>query len=147
MKRLTRWSAILLAAVAGNAGAQQAREFDGYVVHYNALGTNLLTPQVAQGYGIQRSPSRALLNVTVLQRDSTGGETPVRATVVATAKNLTGQRRDIPVREITDQEGAVYYIGEFRVRNMETFDFTVAVTPEGESAALEVLFRQQFFTE
>ena len=96
----------------------------------------ILTPQVAQSYGIQRSPSRALLNVTVIRQDGAGKGSAVRAGVLASATNLTGQRRDIQLREITDGEGAVYYIGEFRVRNMETFDFTVEVTPEGESEAV-----------
>jgi hypothetical protein len=147
MKRLTRWTAILLTAVAGSAGAQQASEFGDYVVHYNVLGTNLLAPQVAQGYGIQRSPSRALLNVTVIRRIPGGEGLPVRASVLARARNLTGQRREIPVREITDTGGAVYYIGEFPVRNMETFDFSVTVVPVGEPEPLEVRFRQQFYTE
>jgi hypothetical protein len=142
-----QWSAILLLVAVGAARAQQSREFGDYAVHYNALSTSLLTPQVAQSYGIQRSPSRALLNVTVIRQDGAGKGSAVRAGVLASATNLTGQRRDIQLREITDGEGAVYYIGEFRVRNMETFDFTVEVTPEGESEALEVLFRQQFYTE
>ena len=33
--------------------AQQSQDFGDYVVHYNALNTNLIPPQVAQGYGIQ----------------------------------------------------------------------------------------------
>ena len=44
--------------------AQQAQDFGDYVVHYNALNTNLIPPQVAQSYGIQRSPNRALINIT-----------------------------------------------------------------------------------
>jgi hypothetical protein len=147
MSRLIRISAFLLLSAAGFAQAQQSRAFGDYVVHYNALSTSQLTPQVAQSYGIQRSPSRALLNITVLRYAADGGEAPVRATVEATAKNLTGQLREITMREITDVEDAVYYIGELRVHNLETFDFSVSVLPAGENEALEVKFRQQFFTE
>lgn len=148
MKRLL--SILLLAGclvVAVDAAAQQSQDFGDYVVHYNALNTNLIPPQVAQGYGIARSPSRALLNVTVLKKVMDTPGSPVGATITATATNLTGQLREIPIREIKDPEGAIYYIGEFPVHNLETYRFEVQVTVEGENEPLMVIFRQQFYTE
>ena len=127
--------------------AQQSQDFGDYVVHYNALNTNLIPPQVAQGYGIKRSSSRALLNVTVLRKVMNTPGTPVKAQVKAAGTNLTGQRRDIEIREISDQDEAVYYIGEFPVHNMESYQFTIEVTVDGESDPLMVKFRQQFYTE
>ena len=127
--------------------AQQSQDFGDYVVHYNALNTNLIPPQVAQGYGIKRSSSRALLNVTVLRKVMNTPGTPVKAQVTAAGTNLTGQRRDIEIREISDQDEAVYYIGEFPVHNMESYQFTIEVTVDGESDPLTVKFRQQFYTE
>ncbi len=143
---------VLIATVAGLlagplARAQQASQFDGYVVHYNTLNTNQLTPQVAQSYGIQRSASRALLNITVMREDGRYGGQAISARIEASAKNLTGQRRDIEMREIREGEDAIYHIGVFRVRNLETLDFTVRVWPEGAAQALELAFRQQFYTE
>jgi hypothetical protein len=127
--------------------AQQSQDFGEYVVHYNALNANLIPPQVAQGYGIQRSSNRALLNVTVLRKVMDTPGTPVDAEVTASGKNLTGQNREIEIREIRDPEGAIYYIGEFPVHNMETYNFTVEVAVEGEAEPLLVKFRQQFYTE
>ena len=143
--RLMRLAACLaLAAItlSPTTLAQQAQEFDGHTVHYNALSTSELTPEVAQAYGIRRSSNRALLNITVL-----AGTEPVAAAVTATARNLTGQNRDIEMRRIDEGGEAIYYIGEFRVNNMETFDFRIAVTPEGSSETLDVRFRRQFYTE
>jgi hypothetical protein len=148
MKQLL--SILLLAstlAFAVDGAAQQSQDFGDYVVHYNALNTNLIPPQVAQGYGITRSPSRALLNVTVLKKVMDTPGSPVSATVTATATNLTGQLREIAIREIKDPEGAVYYVGEFPVHNLETYRFEVRVAVEGEAEPLMVLFRQQFYTE
>jgi len=51
------------------------------------------------------------------------------------------------MREIDDGDGAIYYIGELSVRNMETFDFTVVVLVEGQNKPFNVKFRQQFYTE
>ena len=67
--------------------------------------------------------------------------------VTAGARNLNGQLKEIDMREINEANEAIYYIGEFRVNNMEMFDFTVQVTPEGSTVPLEVKFRQQFYTE
>lgn len=126
--------------------AQQAQDFGDYVVHYNAINANQIPPDVAKAYNIQRSSSRAVLNITVLKKALNNPAAPVHAKVTAAAKNLTGQRRDIDIREIEDQ-GAIYYLGQFRVRDMEHFDFDVSVTPEGAEEPLQVKFRQQFYTE
>ena len=130
-----------------NSVAQQSQDFGEYVVHYNTFNTNLISPQVAQGYGIQRSSSRALLNVTVLKKVMDTPGTPVGASVTADGTNLTGQRRDIEIRKIEDPEGAIYYIGEFTVHNLETYRFNVHIVIEGEEEPLVVKFKQQFFTE
>lgn len=131
-----------------SAPAQQSREFNDYIVHYNALRSDLLPPQVAQGYGIQRSSTRALLNVTVMKKQpGNGAETAVAARITVNATNLTGQRRDVTLRKISDDSDAIYYIGELPVHNLETYQFKLEILPEGESEPLLVDFRQQFYTE
>lgn len=127
--------------------AQQSQDFGEYVVHYNALNTNLIPPQVAKAYGIQRSSSRALLNITVLKKVMDNPGTPAKAKITTHATNLTGQRRQIELREILEPEGAVYYIAEFPVHNMETYRFEIDVRIAGENESLMVKFKQQFYTE
>jgi hypothetical protein len=127
--------------------AQKSQDFGEYVVHYNALNTNLLTPQVAQGYGIRRSSNRALLNLAVLKQVAGSADTPVNASITATGTNLTGQKRDIDIRKIDDSEGAIYYLGEFPVHNLETYRFDIRVNVEGEDEEFVVKFNQQFYTE
>jgi hypothetical protein len=148
MKTLTAVVALLLASLfAAPLAAQQSQDFGEYVVHYNALNTNLIPPQVAQAYGIQRSSNRALLNITVLKKVMNTPGTPVKAQVKATGTNLTGQRREIEIREITEAEGAVYYIGVMPVHNMETYNFTIEINIAEEPEPIMVKFRQQFYTE
>ena len=140
---------LLLGCLALSAGseAQQSQDFGDYVVHYNALNTNLIPPQVAQGYGIQRSSSRALLNIAILKKVMDTPGTPVEAKVSASGTNLTGQRREIDIREIRDPGGAIYYLGVLPVHNMETYRFNIEVSIAGEEDPLIVKFRQQFYTE
>ena len=129
------------------ASAQQSQQFDDYTVHYNALNSSLISPDVAKTYAIRRSDSRGLINISVLK--NTGDQAPmaVKAAVIVTGRNLTGQTRKVEMREINEGGDAIYYIGELSVRNMETFDFNVLVTPEGQSKPFNVKFRQQFYTE
>ncbi len=135
------------------ASAQQSQQYGDYVIHYNAINTNLLPPQVAKANNILRSGSRALLNITVLKKATDGSTIPIHAQTTASAINLTGQRRQIQLREVSEPSvgengpGAVYYLGEFRFNNEETFDFQIEVTPDGEKQSLKLNFRQQFFTE
>ena len=138
---------LLLLSIPVSGMAQQSQDFGEFVVHYNALNTHLIPPEVAKAYGIQRSPNRALLNVTVLKKVMDTPGTPVDAAVTASGTNLTGQRRDIEISEIKEQGGAIYFIGQFPVHNMETYNFLVEVAMEGEDEPLVVKFRQQFYTE
>ena len=142
-------SMLALAALFFSAAvpAQQSQDFCEYVVHYNALNTSLIPPEVAQAYSIVRSSNRALLNVTVLKKVMDTPGTPVSATVTASGTNLTGQRREIEVREIKEPGGAIYYVGQLPVHNLETYLFDVTVAIDGESEPLNVRFQQQFYTE
>lgn len=147
MKKLLIALTLLAAMSSFTANAQQSKQFDDYTVHYNALNSSLIAPEIAKAYGIRRSDSRALINISILK--DTGNQSPlaVKAAVTASGRNLTGQTRKVEMREIIEEGEAIYYIGELSVRNMETFNFTVMVTPEGQSKPFKLQFRQQFYTE
>ena len=147
MKILLRTLTLVAVLSSFNAFAQQAQQFDDYTIHYNALNASLISPEVAKAYGIRRSDSRALINVSVLKSVEDQPPVAVKAVVTASGRNLTGQTRVVELREINEGDEAIYYIGELSVRNMESFDFTVLVTPEGKSKPYSVKFRQQFYTE
>ena len=147
MKTLFKALTLLTVMLSAAASAQQAQHFEDYSIHYNALSSSLISPEVAKVYGIRRSDSRALINISVLKKAENQLPTAVKAKVTASGRNLTGQTREIDMREIDEGDDAIYYIGELSVRNMETFDFTVMVTPEGHSKPFKVKFRQQFYTE
>jgi hypothetical protein len=138
-----------LCLMCAGAVAEQSSSFGDYTVHYNAFTTDILTPEVAKAYGIQRSKSHALLNISVLKKVmGTTGE-PVRARVQATATNLSAQLRQLNVRELIDEQSdskAIYYLAETPVTDGETLKFSITVTPAESSAATTVTFDQQFFT-
>ncbi|HIB85290.1 MAG TPA: DUF4426 domain-containing protein [Chromatiaceae bacterium] len=147
----TRRLLAIFGLLAGLLGAQtavhaeNAMDYGNYTVHYNALGTDVLPAQVAKTYGITRSKNRGMINITVLKKVMGTTGQPVTAKMTASATNLTGQYRDLDLREV--REGtAIYYISEFRVSDQETLDFTIKVQPQGQESPFTLSFRQQFYT-
>jgi hypothetical protein len=124
------------------AGASSENIGD-HVVHFSAQTTDQLPPEVARAYSIVRSKNRAMLNVSVLRASDNAA---VEAGVTVKAVNLTGQLKNITMRQI-DEQNAIYYIGEVAVANRETLIFDISVTPEGEDSPSDVRFKRQFFTD
>jgi hypothetical protein len=127
-------------------GTETFKDFGDYTVHFNALVTNQLAPDIAREYGIVRSDSRIMLNVSILRKQEGGMGTPVSGAVSASAINLNGQLRGMAMREIREGE-AIYYIGELAITDAETLIFTVDVTPLNEASRFTVRFKKQFFVD
>lgn len=145
--RSYQWLAVVgLWCLLITARAEQFQEFDGYVVHYNTMNTDMLPTEIAQQYNLTRSQNRGLINITVRKGSAMDLTTSqaVPANLVVTATNLTGQLKNIDMQMIESGD-AIYYIGTFSFTNEEILNFNVMVTPEYEGAANEMQFRQQFF--
>ncbi len=127
-------------------GTETSKDFGDYVVHFAALTTDQLTAEIAQRYGIVRSKNRAMLNVNILKNEEGTIGTPVAGEVSVFANNLTGQLKNITVREIREGE-AIYYIGECGITNRETLIFTIDVTPINEASSFSVRYMKQFFVD
>jgi hypothetical protein len=141
------WLSGMMVALAATAvQAENSQDFGDYVVHYNALATDMLPPQVSHEYQITRSKNNGMINITVLKKVLGSPGQPVHAEIEASAQNLTGQSRNIRMREIRDGN-AIYYIGEFRVANEETLKFTIRVRPQDSPDFIEVEFNQDFYTQ
>jgi hypothetical protein len=128
------------------SATETSKDFGDYVVHFNALSTEELTPEIAQQYGIVRSKNRAMLNVTILRKGAGGMNAPVTGSVAATAINLTGQLKNLAFREITEGD-AIYYIAEFAITDQETLIFTIDATPINEPSRFSVRYKRQFFID
>jgi hypothetical protein len=124
------------------AGATSA-DIGAHVIHFSAQSTDELPPEIAKAYNILRSKNRAMLNVSVIHK---ADKVPVAATVTVKTVNLTGQLKNVTMRQINEQE-AIYYIGETAVANRETLVFDITVIPDGEQQPSNVRFKRQFYTD
>jgi len=141
MKRLL--AALCLCSVAAVAHAEISQKFGRVEIHYNALTTDELLPEVARAYKIERSKTRGLVTMSVLKQNPVGAPTPVPAKLTVYVTNLTQQLANIEMREV--KEGtAIYYLGEFRVAPPDTLKFTATVEVAGEPKR-ELVFNQTFY--
>ena len=91
-----------------------------------------------------------MLNVSVLRKSDS---VPVTAEVSVNTVNLTGQLKNVTMREIRegreDDGGvvAIYYIGDTTVANREVLVFNLSIKPEGEDRSADVRFKRQFYSD
>lgn len=124
--------------------AEQAQKFGDIEVHYNAMQTSDLLPEVAKNYKLERSQTRGLLTISVLKKNQLGVGQPVKADISAYVVNQYSQLGNIDMREV--QEGpAIYYLGEFRMSPPDTLKFTASVKPQGGDKAYEVKFDRKVY--
>jgi hypothetical protein len=123
------------------------KEFGPYELHYNALQSDGLSPEVASKYSIQRSKNRVLLNVSLLRKDADHEpRKPADATVQVDAYNLTGQLKSLTMRRVNEGD-AIYYIGDVSISGDEILVFDISATPQNETNPLKVKFKRQFFAD
>ncbi len=128
---------------APEAATANSRDFGDYALHFNALRTDQLTPDIARNYNIIRSPNRVLLNVSIIHKVEGTPGVPVAGNVTAAAVNLNGQLKDLVIRELREGD-AIYYIGDVPIATNETLTFTIDATPVNETRRLSVKFQRDF---
>jgi hypothetical protein len=146
-------TALLALAACGGPPSSQPRPalpsepthqvFGDFEVHFNALRTDELAPEVARAYGIERSANRVMLNVSLLRRDADGRTRPVDGTVTATARNLNGQLKNLTLRRITEGE-SVYFIGEVGISGTEILVFDIEAAPHDAPGRYAVQLKREF---
>jgi len=123
-----------------------SRDLGEFQLHYNAVRTDMLTPEVARAYGIERSANRVLLNVSLQHENADGTTSSADGLVTATAYNLTGQTKDLTMRRIAEGS-SVYYIGEVGISGNEILVFDINVVPPGQHTKYTVQFKREFYAD
>jgi hypothetical protein len=122
--------------------AQSSTTRGPYTIHYSALPSTLITPEVARNSGLTRSASRGLLNIAIIKKEGER-EFAVTATIDAAATNPAGQRQSLRMREVREGD-AIYYLGEPRISDGERLDFELRISPEGAGEPILLRFAQSF---
>lgn len=126
------------------AQAEQAQKFGDVEIHYNALSTNDLTPEVARNYKVTRSKNRGLLTISILKKNNMGASHPVPAEVKVNAITVYNQLVGVDMREIKEGS-AIYYLGEYGIVLPGTLKFSISAKPEGAAQPYSFEYQQSFY--
>ncbi|MBA6340046.1 DUF4426 domain-containing protein [Colwellia sp. MB02u-10] len=134
---------LLALAVITTSSAENMKKMDGLNVHYIALGSAFLTPEIAKAYGIERSRYKGLVNISVL--DNTQAGNPSKTVFInGKARNDVGQIKSLEFTEVKEGD-AVYYLAQVSYTNEETIYFDINITDKGKQHNLK--FSQKFYVD
>lgn len=139
-------SALLLSclSVTNLAHAEQKQQIGNFDIHYMALNSTFITPEIAKTYGIERSGYNGLVNITVLNT-SQPGSPAVAVEISGVANNLIDARTTLDFKEI--REGAaIYYIAEVPFRDDQEVNFDIAIRYTNQLNT-SLKFKQKFYVE
>ncbi|MDP9141582.1 MAG: DUF4426 domain-containing protein [Pseudomonadota bacterium] len=137
--------ALLLVLAANTAHAEQFVDLGDFRIHYAALNTTQLTPDVARKFNVQRS-SKQILLVLNAQQLVGGKYESVAATASGTATTLLGHVQSLELRPIREAD-VHYVIASFETLEGEYMTVDARVVPAGATAPITVKFRQQFYMD
>lgn len=138
---------ILSMATATAAWAQaHSQDFGAYTLQSSTVNSQNLAEEAAQRYGIQRGPSTAVLNVTVLHGGEQGASRTVPARVQVQVVDMAGVSNPVQMREIR-AGGRVSYMGTYTILPRQVFDFTITALPQGGSEPLTMSYRERMWAD
>lgn len=127
-----------LPAFATDAARPERKEvFGELTVHYNAFGSSLLQPAVAQASGLEVGRHIGMLNITLLRQGK-----PVTGNVQGTVNDLSGRKATLAFKPVVDK-GSVSYIAQFPLEQADTYTFVVNIQALGASNRFS--FNQELF--
>ena len=132
--------------VAGSlATAEQKKTFANYDVHYIAFNSTVVPPAVAKAYGIVRGDNRGVVNISIRRQNDDGTNSPQRAIVTGSSTDLI-RRTELDFQEVIEQ-GAIYYLAEFRYDNKDMRHFDIRVQPNANIAPYRLKFSQTLYND
>ncbi|WP_373291412.1 DUF4426 domain-containing protein [Shewanella litoralis] len=130
--------------MASVAQAEQKQQVGNFDIHYMALNSTFITPEIAKTYGIARSGYNGLVNITVLNTNQEGNP-PVAVEISGIANNLIDARMTLDFKEIREGD-AIYYIAEVPFRDDQEVNFDIAIKYANQLNT-SLKFKQKFYVE
>jgi hypothetical protein len=118
-----------------------------FTVHYLAVNSTFLEPEIAAQYGIERGSRLGFINVAVLRNEESNSiGMPVSAVITGGKFNLMQQSTPLEFKEVREGE-AIYYLAQFEFSNAETLRFEIDVQPEGQGEPHKITWNTQLYAD
>jgi len=131
----------LIALVSFSASADQFKAFDGIEVHYVVVNTLFLQPDVAARYGVVRANDRAIVNLSVINKDGAA----VLGEATGSTINLLSQTAPLQFSVIKEGD-AIYYVAPLRYTDRDVLRFRLTINVP-DRAPMNLEFQQQMFVD
>lgn len=139
LAKLLLSSLLLLGTVSVNA--EQKKQLGPWDVHYIAMPSTLLEPDIAKAYDLERSQYQGLINISVLK---TSDQSAQQVSITGMAKNLLGQQQTLEFKQVTEGK-AVYYLAQLPYRNEQRMTITVQISQGSQQQQLQ--FDHTFYVD
>lgn len=133
--------ALLIASFSFNSHAEIKKDLGEWEVHYIALTTTFLSPEVARANKIVRSSKNALINISVLDKRSKKAQL---VELTGTARNLIGTSKELTFRQVNEGE-AIYYLATVPFTDREILRFNIDIKQGKTKQNLK--FQQTMYVE
>jgi len=153
MKPLGTFGSLLMLVsvllLAQTVNAQMARQvetdkaFGDYRVVYSAFNSSFVRPEIAAEHNISRGRTRGIVNVALVEDDSTAGRPAI---IDGTVTDLMSRQRNLDFFEVREGD-AVYYLAPFDFTHEDPLTFRINVRVDSDSAAMPVTFRRTFYRD
>nr|WP_229333486.1 DUF4426 domain-containing protein [Glaciecola sp. MH2013] len=119
--------------------AEQKKTLGDWDVHYIVLNTTFLSPEIAKANNIVRSKYNALVNISVLDKDSKIAQ---NVSVSGDARNLLGNSKQLNFKKVSDGD-AIYYLAVMNHDHRETYRFNIELRLGNEVQTLK--FQEELY--
>jgi hypothetical protein len=123
------------------ANAEQKQVLGSWDVHYIALNSTFLSPDVAKKYGIVRSKFNALINISVLDREEKSAQSVI---LTGEAKNLMGVVKKLKFKQVKEGK-AIYYLAVLSFSDLEQYRISINISDGLEQKTLK--FQHKFYAD
>jgi len=123
------------------AHAEQNQVLGNWDVHYIALNTTFLSPEVAKQYGIVRSRFNALINISVLDRKDKSAQSVI---LTGEAKNLIGVIKKLTFKQVKEGK-AIYYLAVLPFSDLEQYRISININDGLEQKTFK--FQHKFYAD
>ena len=131
----------VLSFIVTQTNAQIKKDLGDWEVHYIALNTTFLTPEIARANDILRSDRNSLINISVLDIRTKEAQ---EVNISGTARNLLGTTKDLSFKQVKEGK-AIYYLASVSFSDKEVLRFDIDINQGRVNQKLQ--FQQTMYVE
>ena len=144
MLRTFAMFALLLLAPWASAGPEPTR-FGDLIVYHNVFNSSFLQPDIAAKAGLQRGPSKGVINIAV-QRQNNDSPEAVDAILKGEVRSLIGQPVELDFKRIKEGD-AIYFVANYSAAQRGILLFKIDIQAAPGAMVHSLSFQQEFFPD